>query len=447
MRRRHHEGRGEGRGDRGGRGAARTATALGAVLALAAGLTGCGSESADEGAGGDDVTLRLVAADYGDSAATSSKGYWKRTVASFEKGHPGVDVDVEVHPWRTVDKVVARQVAAGNAPDLAVSGTYASYAASGKLYRADDLLSIGTQADFLPSLSRAGEIHRVQYGMPFAASTRLLFYNRDLFEEAGLTPPRTWEGLRTAAEALKKRDVPYPYALPLGPEEAQAETLNWLLSGGSGYTDDLGSYTLDSPQNVATVSWLKEELVAKGLTGPGAPGELDRAEAYAAFAKGRVGMVNGHPSLIRAAERSGVRYGVVPVPGRTEGGRATLGATDWMIGFRQAGHPEEAGAFLDHVYSEKNVLAFTRAHDLLPVTHTASDTLAAAPGDTTLRRFLAELPDARLYPSEKTSWPRVSARIKTGLARAVTPGGSPKSTLTRLQRHASASENPQAGDG
>ncbi|MFD6866405.1 extracellular solute-binding protein [Streptomyces diastaticus] len=444
MRRHHHEGRGEGRGDRRGRTAARTATALAAVLALAA--TGCGPGSA-EGAADEEVTLRLVAPEYGDSAATSSKGYWKRVVASFEKGHPGTSVDVEVHPWRTVDTVLARQVAAGDAPDLAVSGTYAGYAAAGKLYRADDLLSIGTQADFLPSLARAGEIQRVQYGMPFAASTRLLFYNRDLFEEAGLTPPKTWEGVRTAAEALKKRDVPYPYALPLGPEEAQAETLNWLLSGGSGYTDELGSYTFDSPENVETVSWLKKELVGKGLTGPTAPGELNRSEAYAAFAKGRVGMVNGHPSLTRAAARSGVRHGVVPVPGRTEGAGATLGVTDWMIGFRQAGHPEEAGAFLDHVYREKNVLALTHAHDLLPVTHTASDTLTAAPGGTALRRFLAELPDARLYPSEKTSWPGLSTRVRNGFADAVAPGGSPKAVLARLQRHAAVSENPQAGNG
>ncbi|RZD86738.1 extracellular solute-binding protein [Streptomyces albidoflavus] len=444
--RRHHEGRGEGRGDRRDRGAARSATALAVVLALAAALAGCGSDSAEESAD-EEVALRLVAPEYGDSAKTSSKGYWKRVVASFEKGHPGTTVDVEVHPWRTVDKVLARQVAAGNAPDLAISGTYASYAADGQLYRADDLVSIGTQADFLPPLARAGEMQRVQYGMPFAASTRLLFYNRDLFEEAGLTPPKTWDGVRGAAEALKKRDVPYPYALPLGPEEAQAETLNWLLSGGSGYTDDLGSYTLDSPENVETVGWLKKELVGEGLTGPTPPGELDRADAYAAFAKGRVGMVNGHPSLMRAAERSGVRYGVAPVPGRTEDTGATLGVTDWMIGFRQAGHPEEAGAFLDHVYSEKNVLAFTRAHDLLPVTHTASDTLTAAPGDTTLRRFLAELPEARLYPSEKTSWPELSTRIKSGLADAVAPGGSPKAVLSRLQRHAAAYENPQAGNG
>lgn len=250
--RRHHEGRGEGRGDRRGRGAARSATALAVVLALAAALAGCGSDSAEESAD-EEVALRLVAPEYGDSAKTSSKGYWKRVVASFEKGHPGTTVDVEVHPWRTVDKVLARQVAAGDAPDLAISGTYASYAADGRLYRADDLLSIGTQADFLPPLARAGEMQRVQYGMPFAASTRLLFYNRDLFEEAGLTPPKTWDGVRGAAEALKKRDVPYPYALPLGPEEAQAETLNWLLSGGSGYTDDLGSYTLDSPDRKSVV--------------------------------------------------------------------------------------------------------------------------------------------------------------------------------------------------
>ncbi len=72
----------------------------------------------------------------------------------------------------------------------------------------------------------------------------------------------------------------YPFALPLGPEESQAETLMWMLSGGGGYTDEVGSYNIESEDNVKTFNWLKTNLVEKGLVGPVAPGKLNRAKAF-----------------------------------------------------------------------------------------------------------------------------------------------------------------------
>ncbi len=222
-------------------------------------LAGCGGP-----AGSDDVTLRLVAADYGRSSADSSKKYWDGLVRGFEAQHPGTKVDVSVYSWNDVDRKVKEMVAAGHAPDMAQIGAYADYAAAGKLYQAEDVLSIPVQADFASELSDAGKVNRVQYGLPFAASTRLLFYNRTLFAQAGITAPTTWSELAADARALKAKGVKFPYALPLGPEEAQAETMQWLLSGGDGYLDGFGSYNFDSTQNVATFTWLKDELVDKG---------------------------------------------------------------------------------------------------------------------------------------------------------------------------------------
>ena len=226
------------------------------ALGLTGVLGGCGF-----GGGSSDVTLKLVAADYGDSAANSSEKYWADLVERYEAEHPDVKIDVDVYSWNDVDRKVKEMVDAGDPPDMAQIGAYADYAAEGKLYKAGDLLSIPVQADFLAQLSTAGEVNSVQYGLPFASSTRVLFYNKKLLAEAGVTPPRTWDELATAAEALKAEGVKYPYALPLGPEEAQAETMQWLLSGDGGYTDITGAYSIDSTQNVETFTWLKDELV------------------------------------------------------------------------------------------------------------------------------------------------------------------------------------------
>ncbi len=409
------------------------------ALGLTAVLAGC------SGTGSADVTLRLVAADYGDSAANSSQKYWDRLAKDYQAEHPDVRVEVSVYPWTDVDRKVKEMVDAGDAPDLAQIGAYADYAARGLLYKVDDLLSIPVQADFLGQLSEAGQVQHVQYGIPFAASTRVLFYNKTLFDKAHLTPPTTWAQLASDAEALKAEGVTYPYALPLGPEEAQAETMAWMLSGGSGYTDDLGTYTINSPQNAETFTWLKDELVGKGLTGPVPPAKLNRADAFAAFARGDVGMLDGHPTLIQQAEKKGVKFGTVPVPGRNGTPKSTMGVTDWMMAFKKHGHKEQIGDFLDFVYSEKNVLEFSRTYDLLPVTTSASDAMSSAEQDRKLWPFLEELPLARLYPAGKTSWAQVSADVKKRIGQAVGPGGDPTGILNQLQVAASEADSGTAG--
>ena len=431
---------------------ARRMTVLGAAvtaLGMTATLTGCGGPG-----GSGDVTLKLVAADYGDSAANSSKKYWEQLAGAYEDKHPGVKVDVSVYSWNDVDSKVKQMADRGDAPDLAQIGAYADYAAAGKLYRVSDLLSIPVQADFVPELSRAGEVDRVQYGMPFAASTRLLFYNKKLFAKAGISrPPKTWNQLAADAHALRTAGVSTPYALPLGPEEAQAETLQWLLSGGGDYTDSIGDYDLDSVENVATFSWLKDELVGKGLTGPVPPAKLNRADAFAAFARGEVGMLNGHPTLMKTARAKGLDFGMVPMPvngsGSGSGGgsgsgdegadgrdRPSMGVADWMMAFRQPGHREQVGDFLDFVYSKKNVLAFSREYDLLPATTSASADMASSPKDADLAPFLEQLAGAELYPVGKTSWATVSAGLKRQIGSAVSEEGSPAGVLGQLQRTA-----------
>ncbi|MGW0907064.1 ABC transporter substrate-binding protein [Streptomyces sp. NPDC002853] len=413
-------------------------TAAIAVLGMAAVLAGCGGPG-DSG----DVTLKLVAADYGDSKANSSQKYWDKIAEKFEADNPGIKVDVSVYSWTDVDRKVKEMVKAGDAPDMAQIGAYADYAAADKLYRTEDLVSISTQADFMAPLSEAGEVKRVQYGMPFASSTRLLFYNEKIFKDAGLTPPQSWTELAAAAKTLKARGVKIPYALPLGKEEAQAETMQWLLSGGGGYTDNVGTYDIDSAQNVKTFTWLKDELVGKGLTGATPPAKLDRAEAFAAFTRGDVGMLNGHPTLMQMAAKKGVKYGMVPMPGVNGHAQATMGVADWMMAFKQRGNGEEIGKFLDFAYSTKNVLDFSREYDLLPVTNSAAEEMTGNKNDKALAEFLDELPTSQLYPVGKTSWAQVSVQVKKYIGKAVDTNGNPASILSQIQTKAATEENSE----
>ncbi|MFJ8664267.1 ABC transporter substrate-binding protein [Streptomyces sp. NPDC093600] len=415
-------------------------TATIAALGLTAALSGCGLTGGETG----DVTLKLVAADYDLTGGDSTRKYWDGLTAAYEAEHPGVKVDVQIESWNDVDRKVAEMVKAGQAPDIAQIGAYADYAAAGALYSADELLSIPVQANFLAPLTAAGETKGTQYGLPFAASTRLLFFNEELFEEAGVTKaPTTWAELAAAARKLKSDDVPYPFALPLGPEEAQAETMMWLLSGGDGYTDATDRYKIDSEQNVKTFDWLRTNLVEKGLTGPVAPGKLNRKDAFAAFARGEVGMLNGHPSLMQEAEKKGVKVGKIALPGVEGKAKASMGVADWIMGFKQNGHRERIGDFLDFVFSDDNVLKFAGDNDLLPPTVSAYATMEAEPEHRNLREFLKELPGSQLPPVGKTSWAAVSENIKQNIGKAVAPGAKPSEVLGKIARDATAAESAE----
>ncbi|WP_329099320.1 extracellular solute-binding protein [Streptomyces sp. NBC_01439] len=406
-------------------------TATTAVLGLLIPLAGCGGSGDGAGDGG---TLHLVAAEYGDSPATSSKPYWEKMAADFTEANPGIELDVKLLPWVDIDREVSRMVKAGKAPDVALMGSYSDFAAQGKLYPAEELLSVTAEANFLQPLADAGSVGNSLYGLPFVASSRLLFYNEALFAKAGIKePPKTWSDLKSDAKALKDKGVKYPYALPLGPEEAHAEALIWELSNGGGYADSSGNYSLDSDQNIATWDWVKREMVGPGLTGPTPPSQLNRAEAFAAFLRGEVGMVNGYPSLAHEARAKGIGISTTSMPVSDNLGTGvpppTVGVADWMMAFKQNGKRAEIGKFLEFIYQDKNLSDFADRYHLLPSTVTASRTPAGGGLDKNDTQFLNALRGAQLYPVNDPSWLTVSDTIKRNIGRAVEPTGSPKAVL------------------
>ncbi|MGW6538638.1 extracellular solute-binding protein [Streptomyces sp. NPDC055051] len=410
------------------------ATASVAALGLLGSLvTACGSSAESDG-----TTLRLVAAEYGTGPGTSSRAYWDKLTAAFTAANPGKKVEVTLYPWDDVDREVTRLVEEGDAPDVALMGAYSDFAAQGRLYAAGELLSIRAEANFLPPLAEAGSVDNALYGLPFVASSRLLFYNEELFDKAGAEPPRTWADLQEAAVKLKKADVPYPYALPLGPEEAHAEALIWLLSNGGGYAGGYGGYSIASEENAQTFRWIRDKLVTPGLTGPVPPGELNRKDAFAAFLRGQVGMLNGYPSLLHEARAKGIKVGTLsmPVSDTLEDWKEppAAGVADWMMAFKRDGNRELVGSFLEFVYEDKNLNEFADRYHLLPSTVSANQASRGVATDPSETQFLEALRGAELYPVNEPSWLQVSDTVKRNIGRAVAPSADPKAVLGDIAR-------------
>jgi multiple sugar transport system substrate-binding protein len=404
--------------------------ALAAVAALA--LAGCGSSGSSSGASaGGTTTLKLVVADYGTGPGNASATYWDGIVTAFEKAHPAIKVTVTSIPWTNFDQQVQTMIQNKQYPDITEGDYFSNYAQDGLLYPASDVLS--DAGNLLPAFKAQGTYNGVQYGMPFTTSSRTLFYNKKLFTQAGIAAaPQTWADVETDAAKITKLGK-VGFGLPLGNEEAQAESLLWMLGDGGGY-ETAGKYTIDSPANVAAFNFLKG-MVAAGDTEPN-PGTVDRTALWQQFAQGTVGMINGSPALIPIIQSANVLTAAdwtsVPIAGKTGPLSVTLGVCDNVAAFKANGHEAQIKEFLDFAYQDKYQLAFDNEYDLLPATVTAAKALSTNP---VFAPFLTALPNSVQYPSD-TAWANVKTKIQQTIGTAVT--GTPSTVLTQLEQTATS---------
>jgi multiple sugar transport system substrate-binding protein len=406
--------------------------ALAATAALA--LAACSSSSGGSSGGSSSgtTTLKLVVADYGTGASNASAKYWGGIVTAFEKVHPNIKVNVTSIAWTNFDQEVQTMIQNKQYPDITEGDYFSNYAQDGLLYPASDVLS--DPGNLLPAFKQQGTYNGVQYGMPFTTSSRTLFYNKKLFTQAGITSaPQTWANVEAdAAKITKLGDV--GFGLPLGAEEAQAESLLWMLGDGGGYQTD-GKYTINSAPNVAAFTFLKG-LVAAGDTEPN-PGTVNRTDLWKEFAEGKIGMINGSPALIPIIQAGGVLqssdWTSVPIAGKTGPLTTTLGVCDNVAAFKPNGHQAQIKEFLDFAYQDKYQVQFDKEYDLLPATTSATKALSS---DAVFAPFLTALPNSVQYPSD-TSWANLKTKIQQTIGLAVT--GSPATELGQLQTVASTS--------
>jgi multiple sugar transport system substrate-binding protein len=406
--------------------------ALAATAALTLAACSSGGSSGGGGGSGSTTTLKLVVADYGTGPSNASAKYWDGIVTAFEKVHPDIKVNVTSIAWTNFDQQVQTMIQNKQYPDITEGDYFSNYAKDGLLYSASDVLS--NPGNLLPAFKAQGTYNGTQYGMPFTTSSRTLFYNKKLFTQAGITSaPQTWANVESdAAKITKLGDV--GFGLPLGAEEAQAESLLWMLGDGGGY-QTAGKYTINSAANVSAFTYLKG-LVSAGDTEPN-PGTVNRTDLWKEFAEGKIGMINGSPALIPIIQSGGVLqasdWTSVPIAGKTGPLTTTLGVCDNVAAFKPNGHQAQIKEFLDFAYQDKYQLAFDKEYDLLPATTTAAKALSS---DPVFGPFLTALPNSVQYPSD-TGWANVKAKVQQTIGLAVT--GSPSTELSNLQQVATTS--------
>jgi sn-glycerol 3-phosphate transport system substrate-binding protein len=120
-------------------------------------------------------------------------------------------------------------------------------------------------ADYVDSLINEGNRDGVQYWMPFARSTPLFYFNRDMFAEVGMTEaPKTWDELMAVAPDLAQREgdtlTRAAFAHP-----AAASYIAWLFQGvvwqfGGQYSDADFNMQLNQEGSVAAGNFYRSSV-------------------------------------------------------------------------------------------------------------------------------------------------------------------------------------------
>ena len=413
------------------------AAAIG-TAALAA-IAGCGSSgsSGGSGAGNGKVTLTFFGADYGTGPSNSTTKYWDAVAAAFHQAHPSITVNVQTVNWNDFPTKSATLIQNKQYPDIMEGNPAPPYAQSGLIYPVSDVLSADVVSNLIPKFLKDGQYQGTNYGIPFTTSTRAMYYNKKIFAAAGISaPPKTWADLQSDAAKIKAKGS-IGYGMPLGSEEAQAELLLWFLGNGGGYLSSQGKYDINSPQNIATLSFMKQ-LAASGDTQPN-PGGTDRKTVWSEFAQGKIGMVLGSPAVIPIIEQAGVLqssdYATADVPGKAGPLSDTLGVHDDIVAFKAGGASHQAAIkqFLDFVYQDKWQLQFDNEYDLLPATQSAATAMGQK--NQMFSAFLGNITNSVNYPA-LANWTSVENMIKTQVGQAIT--GNPSQVLGAIQQTASS---------
>ncbi|MEP7240436.1 MAG: extracellular solute-binding protein [Devosia sp.] len=184
-------------------------------------------------------------------------------IAKFEAENPQYKVQLTEYPWQVAhDKLVAA-MAGGQGPDVALGEDQwvAEFAHLDLLAPLDDFKAKQgyKDEDFNPnSWSYFVFQDGKTYAAPSYTEARALFYRKDLFDAAGLTPPKTLDEMLEVGKKLTDGQQHFGLADQSG--DLDLHFFSWFLyaNGGNVYNDAGSKCTLADPAGVEALSFYKK---------------------------------------------------------------------------------------------------------------------------------------------------------------------------------------------
>lgn len=325
------------------------------------------------------ITLRVM--DWADS----EKQYREQFIKDFEEKYPNIKIEYTLLTVDQYQNTITTAIKSGDAPDLfpIPGGMKLSTAIAGEWYQPlepyldDEFKSRFMDGVFVDgSTMQDGQI----YAIPAMLSVpnTLVFYNKQLFRDAGLdpeNPPKTYSEFREAARAITEASNGKAYGIIEGGKQIgrwKNAVVDWSALGGSGLNPHSPLSLVTNEASYASDSVIELMNLFKGMKDDGSyhpkTMSISAPEARALFGEGQAGFIlQGEWCIgVWVRDNPDLDFGVMapPVPDSGQQGYMPRGNFQpWLGMSATTEHPEAAALYLKEYFSQEYQSVLVKAGD------------------------------------------------------------------------------------
>lgn len=324
------------------------------------------------------------------SVEDATKAAYEKIVADFESANPGIKVKSLGIPFNQFKDQVLISSTGGNPPDVMMANQNFSAAFVGADIAAplEGLIADDILNDIVEG-SKAGVTYDGKImAFPWAPHPNALFWNKTLFEAAGLdpeTPPKTWDEMIDMAKqiaALKQDENGNPiYGLGIN-SASLSYTGNMLLRDvltyGGSFIDDQGNIVFDEGDALKNALAYIQEMVNTGVS----PKGVEIKDLRGMFGAGTLGFhIDGDFGRQTFRDTSGkgeafdAEWGVTPIPAGVTGRSETVFSEHQLLIAKASKKQEAAAKFVEYLVSEEAMITYHEMNGVM----SARKSIAALP--------------------------------------------------------------------
>lgn len=292
----------------------------------------------------------------------------------FQAQYDRYDVEFDISRYDYLDEQthLADKYGTEEAADIFFSGSWnvPLYAARGWLVPLDDLIDEELRADIDESIWRQNSIGGRVYTMPFHQLQNTLMVNRTMMEQAGLEAyipegdsVAHWSTeefdlvCRRLAESLTDENT-FAFMMYAANNQGDSHIMTLLRSHGCPLYDENGDFTVNTPEGIQALGWIKE-MDEKGITPKGAE-NLELLDCMNLFHNGQLAICVGNLTSLWDARNKGVDVFTANFPDPSGAGYCTASSNGFCV-FDNGDEAriQVAKDFIRFLYTDEEVMKYT----------------------------------------------------------------------------------------
>jgi multiple sugar transport system substrate-binding protein len=349
--------------------------------------------------------VQITYMEWGDPAELD---VWKAIVSDFEAANPNIKVDVQVSDWDSYWTKLKTLLAANTPPDVFAMDAplFLDYQSRGVLLNLQPYIdkNPGMLDGLYPNTLTAYQSPDGYFGLPRDFQTIVVFYNKDMFDKAGVAYPQpgwTYDDLRATAKSLTKdtngdgKIDQFGYVIDPWDFEPGMSEIIWAY-GGDLISADHTKTLLGEPKARQAFQFLHDMMfVDKSIPDP------NTTQQYGTdlFLAGNAAMMAmGHWAIPSYSEAT-FKWDVAPMPKGPAGQATSVNSAGFVVG-KDSKHPEEAFAFIKFVESVAGQTRLAQMGFACPVLKSVAESDAFLKQSTSINQqiFIDSLAYAHMKP-------------------------------------------------